>query len=188
MPYFWIFVFMTIESSFIPFPSEVVMIPAWYLAATGKISFFFGFLAGLGGSMLWATINYYIGYFGGKKIITKIIGEKNNNLCVSYFDKYGDHTTLIGRFIPGVRQIISLPAGVFKMNLQKFMIYTAIWAGIWALILMLFGYFIGENKELFFEYKYYLTAGTIVLVVLLIYLKIQLLKYFNRGVKITAKN
>ncbi|MDD2566310.1 MAG: DedA family protein [Candidatus Gracilibacteria bacterium] len=183
MPYFWIFILMTIESSFIPFPSEVIMIPAGFFASTGKINFFLGFLAGLFGSLAGAMINYAIGYYGGSKLITKLIGESNNNLCLNYFKKHGDNTTLIGRFIPGIRQIISLPAGVFKMNFKKFVIYTSIGAGLWVLILMIFGYFVGENKELFIQYKYYFTIGSIVLVSVLIYLKIIILKYLQKDTK-----
>lgn len=137
-PYFWIFVFMTIESSFVPFPSEVVMIPAGYFAATGKVNFVLAFAAGLGGSLVGAIINYVIGYYGGRKVVRLVIGKKNDAICVSFFEKYGDNATLIGRFIPAVRQLISLPAGVFRMNVAKFAFYTGLGAGIWCLILMVF--------------------------------------------------
>lgn len=180
MPYFWIFVFMTIESSFIPFPSEIVMIPAGYFAATGKISFFLWFLAGLWGSIAWALINYAIWYYGWSKLIARLIGKNNNDLCVDFFKKHGDTTTLIGRFIPGIRQIISLPAGVFRMDMKKFLIYTSIGAWLWALILMIFGYYIGENKELFLQYKYHFTIGSLVVITLAIYAKIKILQYLQR--------
>jgi membrane protein DedA with SNARE-associated domain len=183
MPYFWIFVLMTIESSFIPFPSEVVMIPAGYFAATGKISFFLGFLAGLWGSIAWALINYAIGYYGWSKLITRLIWEKNNNLCINYFKKHWDTTTLIGRFIPWIRQIISLPAWAFKMEMNKFLIYTAIWAWLWALILMIFGYFVWENKDLFMQYKYHFTFWSIIVISILIYLKIKILQYLQKDTK-----
>ncbi|MEF2175346.1 MAG: DedA family protein [Candidatus Absconditabacteria bacterium] len=180
-PYLWIFIFMTVESSFIPFPSEVVMIPAGYLASTGKINFLLGFLMGLGGSVLGAIINYTIGCYGGVVIIKKLIGTKNNDLCVKYFQKHGDITTLIGRFIPAIRQLISLPAGAFKMNFKNFIIYTTIGAGIWAFILMIAGYIVGENIELFMEYKYPVIGGTILLISLLVYAKVKIIKYINRS-------
>jgi membrane protein DedA with SNARE-associated domain len=179
-PYFWIFTLMTVESSFIPFPSEVVMIPAGYFAATGKISFFLAFLAWLLGSIAGALINYVIGYYGGSKLISKLIGVKNNDLCIAYFEKHGDTTTLIGRFIPWIRQIISLPAWVFRMNMQKFIIYTSIGAGLWALILMVFGFFVWENKDLFLEYKYHFTFASIIGITLLIYIKIKVLRYLQK--------
>lgn len=183
MPYFWIFILMTIESSFIPFPSEVIMIPAWFFASTWKINFFLWFLAWLFWSLAWAMINYAIWYYGWSKLITKLIWESNNNLCLNYFKKHWDNTTLIWRFIPWIRQIISLPAWVFKMNFKKFVIYTSIWAWLWVLILMIFGYFVWENKELFIQYKYYFTIGSIVLVSVLIYLKIIILKYLQKDTK-----
>lgn len=183
MPYFWIFALMTIESSFIPFPSEVVMIPAWYFAATGKINFLLWFLAWLGWSLLWAAINYIIWYYGWSKLITKLIWEKNNDICIKFFKKHWDNTTLIWRFIPWIRQIISLPAWAFKMNFAKFLLYTWIGAWIWVLILMAFGYFVWENKELFMQYKYYFTFGSIIIVWILIYLKVIILKLLKKDIK-----
>jgi membrane protein DedA with SNARE-associated domain len=158
----------------------VVMIPAGYFAATGKISFFLAFLAWLLGSIAGALINYVIGYYGGSKLISKLIGVKNNDLCIAYFEKHGDTTTLIGRFIPWIRQIISLPAWVFRMNMQKFIIYTSIGAGLWALILMVFGFFVWENKDLFLEYKYHFTFASIIGITLLIYIKIKVLRYLQK--------
>lgn len=183
MPYFWIFVLMTVESSFIPFPSEVVMIPAWYFASIWKINFLLAFLAWLWWSLAWAIINYLIWYYGWRKLITKLIWEKNNDLCLNYFKKHWDNTTLLWRFIPWIRQIISLPAWVFKMDFKKFILYTSIWAWIWTLILMVFGYFVWENKELFMQYKYHFTIWSIVLVLVLIYLKIKILKYLQKDTK-----
>lgn len=183
MPYFWIFVLMTIESSFIPFPSEVVMIPAWYFAATDKINFFLWFLAWITWSLLWAIINYIIWYYGWSKLITKLIWEKNNDICIKFFKKHWDNTTLIWRFIPWIRQIISLPAWVFKMNFTKFLLYTWIWAWIWVLILMIFGYFVWENKELFMQYKYHFTFWAIIVVWILIYIKMLILKLLKKDIK-----
>jgi membrane protein DedA with SNARE-associated domain len=87
---------------------------------------------------------------------------------------------LIGRFIPGIRQVISLPAGVFKMNFPLFFLYTGIGAGIWCLILMVFGYVAGENQDLFFAYKYHFTAGAIVFAVIIVYVKIKILQYLAK--------
>lgn len=180
-PYLWIFIFMTVESSFIPFPSEVVMIPAWYLASTGKINFLLGFLMWLGGSVLGAIINYTIWCYWWVVIIKKLIWTKNNDLCVKYFQKHWDITTLIGRFIPAIRQLISLPAWAFKMNFKNFIIYTTIWAWIWAFILMIAWYIVWENIELFMEYKYPVIGWTILLISLLVYAKVKIIKYINRS-------
>ncbi len=183
MPYFWIFILMTIESSFIPFPSEIIMIPAGYFAATGKIQFFFGFLAGLWGSLTWAIINYIIGYYWWSKLIVYLIWKNNNTLCINFFKKHWDSTTLIGRFIPWIRQIISLPAWVFKMEIKKFLLYTAIWAWIWCLILMIFWYFLWENIDLFLQYKYYFVFWSIIIISFIIYIKIKILKYLQKDTK-----
>lgn len=179
MPYFWIFILMTVESSFIPFPSEVVMIPAWYFASTGKVNLFLAFMAWVAWSLLWAMINYFIWYYWWKRLIKKLIWEEYNDICINYFKKYWDNTTLIWRFIPWIRQLISLPAWVFKMDIAKFMLYTSLWAWSWCLILILFGYFAWENKELFFEYKYYFTFWAILIVSFIIYIKYRIIKYLQ---------
>ena len=184
-PYIWIFVLMTIESSFIPFPSEVVMIPAGYFAATGKIHFFLGLMAGLAGSLLGASINYVLGYYGGSVLAKKLLSDKYYNICVHYFEKHGDSTTLIGRFIPAIRQLISLPTGVFRMHFGKFFLYTGLGAGIWCLILMVFGYIAGENQALFSEYKYHFTFGVLILVSIAIYVKIKIIQYLSKSTEVS---
>lgn len=157
MGYLGIFVMMTIESSFVPFPSEVAMIPAGALANEGKMSFWLAFAAGTAGAWLGATINYLIGFYLGAPVLKKFIEKygkfvflkiEHYNEAEKYFQENGGKATLIGRFIPGVRQIISLPAGVFKMNFAKFSLFTIIGAGIWNLILLSIGYFFNDKKEL----------------------------------------
>lgn len=157
MGYLGIFVMMTIESSFVPFPSEVAMIPAGALANEGKMSFWLAFAAGTAGAWLGATINYIIGFYLGAPVLKKFIEKygkfvflkiEHYNQAEKYFQENGGKATLIGRFIPGVRQIISLPAGVFKMNFAKFSLFTIIGAGIWNLILLSIGYFFNDKKEL----------------------------------------
>ena len=151
--YLGIFIMMTIESSFIPFPSEIVLIPAGYLASQGDMSIGMIMSAALGGSMLGAFINYYLALTLGRKLLKKY-GKyffiKENALAKMdiYFSKHGHISTFTGRLIPGIRQLISIPAGIARMNLVQFSIYTALGAGLWALILTLLGYFIGENQEL----------------------------------------
>lgn len=170
--YFGIFAMMFLESSFFPFPSEVVMIPAGYLASKGEMSFSIAFACGLAGSVAGAVFNYYLCYFFGRKFIDKFgkfIGITNEKFAKfeAFFNKHGEISTFNCRLIPGIRQYISLPAGLAKMNLARFCTFTALGAGIWVLILMLLGYFIGENQELIKEKLHIITLFLLGFVLLL---------------------
>ncbi|NUJ97620.1 DedA family protein [Candidatus Gracilibacteria bacterium] len=168
--YIGIYIMMTIESSFIPFPSEVAMIPAGYLASTGEMNFFLALFVGTLGALSGASINYVLGYYLGGPIIESLIHKYGKYIFLSehhfiesekYFQKHGSITTFLGRFIPAVRQLISLPAGIFKMKLLPFILFTALGAGIWNGILMTLGYVAGENKALIAEYSKEITIGVI---------------------------
>lgn len=170
--YLGIFVLMTIESSFIPFPSEIVLIPAGYLASKGEMSIGLIMASGLGGSMVGAYINYYLALLLGRKILRRygkyfFINENAIEKMDSYFEKHGHISTFIGRLIPGIRQLISIPAGLARMNLAVFSIYTALGAGIWAFILVMLGYAIGENQELIDTYLKQITTIVLIALVLL---------------------
>lgn len=145
--YFWIIVFMTIESSFIPFPSEVVMIPAAYMAAAeGQMSIPMIITCGTLGALFGALINYTLAYYLGRPIVYKFANSRFGHMCLidqekvekaeAYFYKHGVISTLIGRLIPAIRQLISIPAGLSKMNIWKFIIYTCLGAGIWNAVLV----------------------------------------------------
>lgn len=171
--YLGIFIMMAIESSFIPFPSEIVLVPAGYLASQGDMSIGMIMSAALGGSMIGAFVNYYLALTLGRKLLTKygkyfFIKENALDKMDSYFKKHGHISTFTGRLIPGIRQLISIPAGLARMNLVQFSIYTALGAGIWALILTLLGYFIGANQELIDTYLKQITISVVALMVVLL--------------------
>jgi len=152
--YWGIFFGMMIESSFFPFPSEAIIIPAGALIAQGEMTIFWVFFAGTLGSLIGAMINFGLAFFLGRAFIDSFIGAHGKLFFLNketlrnvdnYFKQHGEITTFLGRLIPVVRQLISLPAGFSKMNLFKFSFYTSFGAGIWVLILMVIGYFFGDN-------------------------------------------
>ncbi len=154
-----IFVFMAVESSFIPFPSEVVMIPAGFLAARGELlggavsavaALWLAIAVGLAGSLAGAYVNYYLALWVGKPFLEKygkyffIKPEPLAKAC-QLFNRYGAPTTFICRLIPVIRQLISIPAGIARMPLGSFTLFTGLGAGVWTVILAWVGYAIGRS-------------------------------------------
>lgn len=152
--YFWVTVLMAIESSFIPFPSEVVVPPAGYRAANGELNIVLVVVFATIGCNIGALANYYLAKYLGRPVVYKFAASKLGRLCLlspekiekaeQYFVKNGASSTLIGRLIPGIRQLISIPAGLAGMPLRPFLLYTTIGAGIWNLILAGLGYWLGH--------------------------------------------
>ncbi len=180
--YIGIFAMMFLESSFFPFPSEVVMIPAGYLAYKGEMNLSFAIIAGITGSLAGAVFNYYLALKFGRKFLGKygkyvLVKEETLEKMENFFAKHGHISTFSGRLIPAVRQYISLPAGLAKMNLFKFSLYTSLGAGIWVLILALLGYYIGANKALIDEYL------KIIIITILVCLAIFTLFYIRIKMK-----
>ncbi len=152
-----IFLLMLIESSFIPFPSEVIMIPAGYLASKGDMNIAIAIACGILGSLVGALINYYLAIWLGRPLLIrygKYVMFKEHHLVQmeDFFARHGHISTFTGRLIPMIRQYISIPAGLAKMNLPIFCFYTSLGAGIWVTILTLLGFYIGENEALIKEY------------------------------------
>ena len=172
MGYWGIFLLMFLESTFFPFPSEIIMVPAGYLAYKGEMNLYIVILIGILGSVLGALLNYYLAMFFGRKFILKygkyfFIKEKTLNKLDKFFESHGEISTFTGRLIPGIRQLISLPAGLSKMNLFKFSLFTAIGAGIWIVVLVAVGYAVGSNEELISEY---LKSATLIALISVIFI------------------
>lgn len=162
MNYLTIFTLMAIESSFIPFPSEVVIPFAAYKAAQGALSITGVVLAGTAGALFGALFNYYFALYLGRPVIYRLaetkwahwllIDREKVEHAEEYFVKHGKISTFIGRLIPAIRQLISLPAGLSKMKIGSFIFYTVLGAGIWNIILAVVGYFAYDMREKIFPY------------------------------------
>ncbi len=160
--YIGVGILMAIESSFIPMPSEIIIPPAAYLASLGKMNIYIIVLAGVIGSIVGAIFNYVIAYYLGRPLIYKLsqhrfakfflINEEKVLRAEKYFLNNSSSATFLGRLIPVIRQLISLPAGFCKMSFKKFIFYTALGSLIWVSILAGLGYFIGANKDLLMNY------------------------------------
>ena len=142
---------MAMESSILPVPSELVMPPAGYWAAKGEMNFGVALLCGVLGSIIGALANYYGAQLIGRPLIQRygkyiLLSEKNLERSERFFAQHGEISTLIGRLFPVIRHLISIPAGLHKMPLPKFILYTAVGAGVWCAILTYIGYFLGQHE------------------------------------------
>ena len=183
--YAGIFIMMFLESSFFPFPSEVVMIPAGYLAYKGEMNIYFVIFFGILGSLAGALFNYYLALKLGRRFLMRygkyiLISEDTILKMEDFFNKHGHISTFFGRLIPVVRQYISLPAGLSRMNLFVFSLFTSLGAGIWVAILAFLGYFLGGNEELIKEYLHQIIIALLVLIVVFSYLYYKFTKRKNR--------
>ena len=141
---------MAMESSILPVPSELVMPPAGYWAAKGQMSFPLALLCGVVGSVIGALANYYGAQLIGRPLIQRygryvLLTEKNLLRSEQFFAQHGEISTLIGRLFPVIRHLISIPAGLHRMRLPKFIVYTAAGAAVWCAILTWIGYFLGQH-------------------------------------------
>jgi membrane protein DedA with SNARE-associated domain len=190
MNYYTITFLMAIESSFIPFPSEVVIPPAAWKAAQGELNFWLVLFFGTLGALIGALFNYYFAKFLGQRLIYAFADTRFAHLCMidrssiekaeKYFVKHGKSSTFIGRLVPGIRQLISLPAGLASMPLKPFIFYTVLGSGLWNLILAVLGYYMYSQKELLKLYYNELSIAMLCLgVVFIIYLVVKSRKKKN---------
>lgn len=190
--YLFVFVFMVIESSFIPFPSEVIVPPAAYLACANygvgaDMNVFIVVLIATLGALVGAFINYYLALWIGRPVVYRFADSRFGHACLinrekvekaeAYFDKHGAISTFIGRLIPAIRQLISIPAGISKMNVGTFALFTFLGALVWNGILAALGYWLSLHVEpaMLFEkveeYNRYLTwAGYAIGAICIIYI------------------
>lgn len=153
LSYWVIVVFMAIESSFIPFPSEVIVPPAAWLAATpdGDMNIFLVILSATLGAVIGALVNYGLALWLGRPIVYAFANSRFGHMCLidqekvetaeRFFDQHGAISTFVGRLIPAVRQLISIPAGLARMGLARFVLFTTLGAGIWNTVLAALGYY-----------------------------------------------
>lgn len=157
--YLFVFIFMVIESSFIPFPSEVVVPPAAYLAVqTGEMDIVLVVVAASAGALVGALINYGLALFIGRPLVYAFANSRFGHACLidqakvekaeMYFEKHGAVSTFIGRLIPAVRQLISIPAGLSRMNIGVFCLYTVLGATVWNIVLAFLGWWLAQHVTL----------------------------------------
>jgi membrane protein DedA with SNARE-associated domain len=177
--YFTVALLMAIESTFLPLPSEIVVPFAAYKAAQGDLNVFLVVFFGTVGALSGSLINYTLAYYLGRPLVYKLADSRVGKMFLlskekvehaeEYFIRNGRTSTFIGRLVPGVRHLISIPAGLAKMNLRDFMLYTFVGAGIWNIILAVIGYYLYEIRDQIFPYiGHILLAGGALFVVYLI--------------------
>ena len=172
MGYIGIIVMTFVESSFVPVPAEVTMVPAGYLVQQGKLDFTITLASAILGTVGGAYFNYWLAKRYGREMFIRygkylMMTDAKLAKLESFFEKHGAISTFTGRLIPGVRHYISFPAGLARMKLSTFCIYTALGGGIWMLVLLILGYYIGENKELLTVYMPWIKGGVLGVILLI---------------------
>ncbi len=177
MGYFGVVAAMFLESSFFPFPSEVIIPPAGYLASQGTMQLWVVILMGTAGSLLGALFNYWISRILGRPLVLKFgryvgLTPRAYGRAEGFLQRHGEISTFVGRLIPGLRQYISLPAGLARMHLGRFCLFTALGAGMWVTVLAFLGYLVGNNQEQVAQvlHKYTLYIGLFLGVIVLLYI------------------
>ena len=190
-----ILLLMLLESTVIPVPSELVVAPAAYHAASGNLNIFLVILFATIGADIGASINYFAALYVGRPVIYKFANSRLGKMCLlnqekvekseRYFDDHGVAATLTGRLIPGIRHLISLPAGLARMNYWKFLLYTTIGAGSWHAVLAGMGWYLhfivpeDQLEQTIKEYNHYIVGGILVIVGLIVVW--MLIKHWRRA-------
>ena len=179
--YFTIALLMLIESTFLPLPSEVVIPFAAYKAGQGELNVFIVVISGTIGALSGSLINYTLAYYLGRPLVYKFADSKLGKMCLltkgkvmhaeEYFIRNGKTSTFIGRLVPGIRHLISIPAGLAKMSLRDFMMFTCIGAGIWNIILAIIGFYLYSVREQIFPYVGHILLGVGVIFVIWLIIK-----------------
>jgi len=149
--YLGIFIMTIVEGTLVPIPNEITMIPAGYLVANGKMNLIWVLFAGIFGNLIGGLITYYIAYHYGRNLLNKygkyvFFSPGKLQKVEQFFAKHGPASIAIGRIMPGLKHFISFPAGLAKMDVKLFTIFTLIGGGIWIILLVLLGYFLGDNE------------------------------------------
>jgi membrane protein DedA with SNARE-associated domain len=181
-----IFVLMALESALIPIPSEVTMAFSGFLASTGELNIWLVIIVGTIANLVGSLVAYYIGYFIEETVLLGLIkkygkfvliSEKEYDHAAHWFQKYGDKIIFISRLLPGIRTVISLPAGVFRMDIKKFIIYTVIGCLVWSALLAYLGYVLGANwssLDVYYKkFEFVIVAAIIFGVIYFVYRKIR---------------
>jgi membrane protein DedA with SNARE-associated domain len=171
--YIGVFVATFLESTFVPIPSEVTMIPVGVLVQSGDMNLIIVIAISVIGAVSGALFNYYIAYHYGRRFLYNygkylFFNHDKMEKLDKFFASHGEISTFTGRLVPGLRHIIAFPAGLAHMNLKKFCIYTGAGGGIWMTTLIMVGYIIGGNKEVMHKYATYISLGAVAGVILLI--------------------
>jgi membrane protein DedA with SNARE-associated domain len=179
--YFTIALLMLIESTFLPLPSEVVIPFAAYKAGQGDLNVFIVVISGTIGALTGSLINYTLAYYLGRPIVYKFAGSRLGRMCLlseekvmhaeEYFIRNGKTSTFIGRLVPGIRHLISIPAGLARMSFRDFMLFTFIGAGIWNIILAIIGFYLYAVREQIFPYLGHILVGIGVIFVVYLIIK-----------------
>lgn len=202
--YYTVFILMLLESTVIPVPSELVVAPAAYHAAAGNLHIVLVILVATVGADVGASINYVAGYYLGRPIIYRFANSRLGRLCLlsqkkvekseAYFNNHGMVATITGRLIPGIRHLISIPAGLAKMSYWRFLLYTTIGAGCWHTILALLGWylhsFVPENQldDAILQYGEYIKVAIMVLAAIaLLYFLVKWLINRRRKIELGDK-
>lgn len=169
--YLGIFIMTFVEGTFVPIPSEITLIPAGYLSAKGVFNPFLLFLTSVLGTLAGVLFNYFIAYHYGRKIVLKygkyiFFSQEKLYKMEIFFRDHGPFSTFIGRILPGLKHFISFPAGLARMDIKLFCLYSAAGGGIWCAILILLGYFIGNNSEELSRYLHQINYLIIAIVII----------------------